>query len=252
MLTNSYIHIQGIGVATEKKIWKCGIRSWDEFKQNSGSTGLPESRIKVLLQGVNESQQRLKTKDHIFFAGALPKNEHWRAYRAFKDQTLFLDIETTGLAPWNSEITLIGVHGGGKTRVFIRGVDLEEFEDVLDNCKTLVTFNGARFDLPFIKYHFPQITFDQLHIDLMSPLRRIGLKGGLKHIETVLGISRSDGTAGLSGFDAVRLWYQYQRGSKEALDTLIKYNIEDIQNLETIIDMVYPKLIENYTGRAQT
>ena len=52
-------------------------------------------------------------------------------------------------------------------------------------------------------------------------------------------------TTGLSGFDAVRLWYQYKRGSQAALDTLVRYNIEDIQNLETIIEMLYPSLMEN-------
>ncbi|NOR59499.1 MAG: exonuclease, partial [Methanosarcinales archaeon] len=89
------------------------------------------------------------------------------------------------------------------------------------------------------------VSFDQLHIDLLYPLRRLGLTGGLKRIETELGLSRSDETTGLSGFDAVRLWYQYKRGSQAALDTLLRYNIEDIQNLETIIEMLYPSLMEN-------
>jgi len=249
MLTNSYIHIPGIGAATEQKIWKSGIRSWDEFRQDYRSTGLPESKVQLILNSIDESQQRLLDRDHTYFARTLPRNEHWRAYRMFKDHTLFLDIETTGLAPWNDEITLIGVYGSGTTRVFINGIDLEEFPGVLNDCETIVTFNGARFDLPFISHHFPGITFDQLHIDLVSPLRRIGLKGGLKHIEAELGISRSGETTGLTGFDAVRLWYQYKKGSQEALNTLIKYNIEDIKNLETIIEMMYPKMMERCMGR---
>jgi hypothetical protein len=82
-------------------------------------------------------------------------------------------------------------------------------------------------------------------IDLLYPLRRLGLTGGLKRIETELGLSRSDETTGLSGFDAVRLWYKYKRGSQAALDTLVRYNIEDIQNLEIIIEMLYTSLMEN-------
>ncbi|MCD4816790.1 MAG: ribonuclease H-like domain-containing protein [Methanosarcinales archaeon] len=78
----------------------------------------------------------------------------------------------------------------------------------------------------------------------MSP-RRLGLTRGLKRIETQLGLSRSDETTGLSGFDAVRLWYRYKRGSQAALDKLVRYNIEDIQNLETIIEMLYASLMEN-------
>jgi len=106
-------------------------------------------------------------------------------------------------------------------------------------CKVIVTFNGARFDLPFIEQHLPGVNFDQLHIDLLYPLRRLGLTRGLKRIETELGLSRSDQTIGLSGFDAVRLWYQYKRGSQAALDKLVRYNIEDIQNLETIIELTF-------------
>jgi len=33
MLTNSYIHLPGIGATTEKKIWDSGIKSWDEFRE---------------------------------------------------------------------------------------------------------------------------------------------------------------------------------------------------------------------------
>jgi len=82
-------------------------------------------------------------------------------------------------------------------------------------------------------------------IDLLYPLRRLGLTGGPKRIDPELRLSRYGETTGLSGFDAVRLWYQYKRGSQGALDTFEIYNIEDIQNLETIIEMLYPLLMEN-------
>jgi uncharacterized protein YprB with RNaseH-like and TPR domain len=110
--------------------------------------------------------------------------------------------------------------------------------------RLLVSFNGARFDLPFIKSEFPEIEFKQLHIDLMYPLKRIGYKGGLKNIEKLLGISRSEDTEDMTGFDAVRLWKQYERGDLEALEKLIKYNKEDIVNLKTIIELTYPKMVE--------
>jgi hypothetical protein len=28
MLTNTFIHIQGIGVKTEQKLWGCGLTDW--------------------------------------------------------------------------------------------------------------------------------------------------------------------------------------------------------------------------------
>ena len=101
---------------------------------------------------------------------------------------------------------MIGVHGSDRTKVFISGIDLEDFPQALKGCKVIVTFNRARFDLPFIEQHLPSVNFDQLHIDLLYPLCRPSLTGGLKRIETELGLSRSDETTGLSGFDAVRLF----------------------------------------------
>ncbi len=248
MLTNSYIHIPRIGASTEQKIWATGIRSWDEFCENHHKIDMSQSKIEQLLEGIERSRQRLEASDHTYFASTLPSNEHWRAYQHFKTDTLFLDIETTGLSQNRDEITMIGVYGGGESRVFINGIDLDEFPQVLEGCKTIITFNGARFDLPFISRHFPEICFDQLHIDLMYPLRRIGLSGGLKHIEFMLGLARSTETTGLTGFDAVRLWYKYKRGDQGALDTLVKYNLEDISNLETIIDLTYDRMVQNAYG----
>ena len=78
----------------------------------------------------------------------------------------------------------------------------------------------------------------------MHSLRRIGYNGGLKHIEKLFGISRSEDTEGLTGFDAVRLWKQYERGDQEALDKLIEHNREDLMNLKTIIELTYTKMVE--------
>jgi len=56
----------------------------------------------------------------------------------------------------------------------------------------IVTFNGTCFDVPFIKKIFPEINFNQIHIDLRYFLKRLGLSGGLKIIENEMNIKRSD------------------------------------------------------------
>jgi len=189
---------------------------------------LSESKLRSIPEGISTSKEKLNARDHTYFANNLPKKEHWRAYREFKEDTIFLDTETTGLSPYYNEITMIGVHSSDGTKVFISGIALEDFPQALKGCKVIFTFNWARFDLPFIKQYLPGANFDLLHINLLYPLRRLGLTRGLKRIETELGLSRSDETTGLSGFDAVRLWYQYKRVNQVVLDTPSKYNIENI------------------------
>ena len=156
-----------------------------------------------------------------------------------------MDIETTGLSPASSCITVVGIYDGKDAKTFVRGIDLDDIVEEFEKYDFLVTFNGARFDLPFIKREFPQITFNQLHADLMYPLRRISLTGGLKKIEVELGISRNEDVVGISGFDAVRLWKQYERGDQDALELLLEYNREDIVNLKTIIEKTLPRFIDH-------
>ncbi|WP_370573091.1 ribonuclease H-like domain-containing protein [Methanomethylovorans sp.] len=249
MLESTYIHIPMIGATIEKRIWTSGVRTWKEFLGEKDNVPIPDKKKSLICAGIVDSIDRLKAKDHTFFARSLPSSEHWRTYRHFSDKVACIDIETTGLAPGHDNITVVGIYDGKEARTYVKGIDLEEIAEELPKYKTLITFNGARFDLPFIKREFPDIEFDQLHIDLMYPLRRIGLSGGLKKIEQMLDISRSEETTGLSGFDAVRLWREYERGNKRSLDLLLEYNREDIVNLKTIIDMVYDKLLENKFGQ---
>ena len=245
MLESTYIHIPMIGATIEKRIWKSGVRTWKEFLSERDNICIPDKKKSLICAGIVDSIDRLEAKDHSFFARSLPSSEHWRAYRHFPDKVACVDIETTGLAPGHDRITVIGIYDGKEARTYVKGIDLEEIVEELPKYKTLITFNGARFDLPFIKREFQEIEFDQLHIDLMYPLRRIGFSGGLKKVEQMLDISRSENTTGLSGFDAVRLWREYERGNQKSLETLLEYNREDIVNLKTIIDMVYDKLVEN-------
>ena len=80
------------------------------------------------------------------------------------------------------------------------------------------------------------------HIDLRFALRRLGYRGGLKSIERQLGIRRPDEVAGIDGFEAVRLWYRYLRGDGKALDTLVSYNRQDVENMRPLMELAYEKL----------
>jgi uncharacterized protein YprB with RNaseH-like and TPR domain len=149
----------------------------------------------------------------------------------------YLDIETT----FSGSISVIGIyrHDLGTIQLVGGGVrDLPLYE-ALDGVDTLVTFNGTCFDLPVIRRRlYADLKRDFEHCDLLYICRRRGLRGGLKKVEELLGIGRA--TAGISGWDAPRLWHRYEAtGDENALRTLLEYNREDVVNLA---------LLENQLG----
>jgi uncharacterized protein YprB with RNaseH-like and TPR domain len=112
-----------------------------------------------------------------------------------------------------------------------------------------VTFFGAGFDLPMIKKRWSFLEIDQIHLDLCPTMRKLGIQGGLKKIEKQLGLQRDEEAEGLNGLDAIRLWRQYERrGDVGALEKLIKYNREDVVNLERLAEHAYTLLHEQTIG----
>ena len=243
MLTRTFIHIAGIGPKTESRIWQRGVHCWEDFLRHPPAAGLSAAKTGRIAEAAAISVQRLKQGDHRHFASSLAMREHWRAYPEFAHRIAYLDIETTGLEG-DDQVTIIGVYDGRDVRIYTKGDDLEQFADDIGHYSLLVTFFGNCFDLPFLRRRFPQVRFDQLHIDLCPALRRLGYKGGLKKIERQLGIERSPETEGLDGWEAVRLWREWEQGSQQALDLLKAYNREDITNLERLMRLAYRGLCE--------
>jgi len=239
MLKNTFVHIKGIGCVTERRIWKSGIRTWKDYIENWSKLKMPESKKRFILKNVEESLNELKAGNHGYFRTILPKSELWRAYKEFESSAVFLDIETTGLGFEKHDITVIGLFDGKKIKTFINGINLDDFQFELPKYSVMITFNGIRFDIPFITEKYPNVHFDQIHIDLRFLLKRLGYTGGLKRIERDLGITRDEKIKDLRGLDAVRLWKRYERGDDRALELLIKYNSEDIKNLKLIMKKAY-------------
>ena len=236
MLRATFLHFSGVGPVTEAELWHAGLRDWQELLDRRESLGLSASARLRLEREVLGSERALAERDAAWFGGRLPVREHWRLYPEFAKETAFLDIETTGLSPYEGIVTVVSVHGAAGTRTFIAGEDLEELPAYLRRFRVLVTFNGSRFDLPFLSVSFPQLIVPPVHIDLRFLLYRLGHAGGLKRIEERLGIGDRSGVEGIHGLDAVRLWQEYRRGSRTALDRLVRYNRADTVNLEPLLD----------------
>lgn len=246
MLEATFIHAPTIGRTTELRLWHEGVADWNRLLSLSPSElPLTETQYAAIAPVAEESLKRLDAEDFEWFTKRLAPAEHWRAVPSFGHRLAFVDIETTGGMDAD-DITLIGVFDGRTMRQFVKGENLEEFPDSIEDAALLVTFFGTGFDLPFIKRRFPHLKMPQLHVDLCYLLRRLGYRGGLKKIEAQLGVGRTSETRGLGGMDAVRLWFEYQRGNLHSRDVLMQYNAEDVRNMSELLTIGFKKM-ERYT-----
>jgi hypothetical protein len=239
LLEHTFIHIPGIGPKTERHLWRHGILTWKHFLSNR-ETPLSQARDALVRQNLETS---LENKDNIrFFLDRLSSADLWRVFDRFKDRAVFLDIETTGLYQGVDEITIIGLYNGETVKTFVKGINLAEFESEITPYELVITFNGAQFDLPFIRRQFPNISLPPAHIDLRFFLKRLGYRGGLKAIEKAFGLSRDSAIDGIDGYEAVLLWRAYQWGDESALDRLILYNTADIVHLKPLMERGYQEM----------
>ena len=151
----------------------------------------------------------------------------------------YLDIETTGLSPRVNKITVVGIYiCDGRNGKFIQlvGKDISSRSilDTLEGVDIIHTYNGSRFDLPFIYCSLGiNLASSFKHHDLMYDCWRCNLYGGFKAVERQLGIRRK--LTEVNGYEAVRLWWKYMDYfDLDALNTLLKYNKEDVLNLKTL------------------
>jgi len=237
MLQNTFCHVPGIGLKTERKLWESGILSWyDLMRAASGDCRLKNlNRLEYYLE---ESIRRLEEGDSVYFARALPSSEAWRLFPEFRRFAAYLDIETTGTVGAADHITTIALYDGELISHYIYGYNLDSFIWDVQRYKVFVTYNGKSFDIPYINRFF-DINVGGAQIDLRFILHSLGYKGGLKGCEKQLGLKR-DGLDGVDGYFAVLLWDEYRcRGNIRALETLLAYNVLDAVNLETLMVMAY-------------
>ncbi len=236
MLKETFLHLKGIGEVSEQRLWRSGIRTWQHLLDacETGEKKIPAE----VSSGVRKSLKYYEEGLWSYFDQEIPSRHKWRAIGDLGHRALFVDIETTGMSR-EDDTTVIGTFDGETFRAFVKGRNLADAQEYLEAFPLIITFNGACFDLPMIRVCFPTILYNHIHVDLRFPLKRLGFSGGLKKIEQRLGISRSAETTGLDGWDAVRLWCEYGRGNELSLETLLKYNEEDVRNMKPLMDFVF-------------
>jgi len=236
-LENSFILFPGIGEKTEKKLWKNGIKHWDHLEDSSKySDKIHDHREKA--------RKNLQVGNETFFKDKLPNKSLWRSYKNFEENVCFFDIETTGLKPERNKTTTVSFYRNGESKTLIRGQDLtkENLEKEMFESSIMVSFNGKRFDQPFLEKSF-DMDIQNPHIDLMYLYKRLGYSGGLKKIEKQLSVDRE--LEDIDGREAIRLWKKYENnGDEEALQKLVRYNQYDAENLQELLELAREKLIK--------
>ncbi len=172
------------------------------------------------------------------------------------ERLLFFDIETTGLSAKRDLVYLIGCVylKNGVWRLKQWFADSAEAEAELlvhfflfaSRFSVLVHFNGAAFDLPFLKeraalHHTPVPGRIPESLDLYRELRPLKKLLGLadcrqKTLEAFLGTGRKDP---YDGGRLIRFYWQYLRTGETALsDALLLHNEEDVKGLPALLSLL--------------
>jgi uncharacterized protein YprB with RNaseH-like and TPR domain len=228
----------GIGPWLEGKLWSAGITRWQEFPPAPAVALSPrlDARLRPALLAAEEALAR---RDADALAAMLPRAERWRLHGVFAAETAYLDVETDGEA-----LTAVGVLDDRGPRLFLAGRDLESFPEEARGWKVLATYNGLAFDLPVLRRAFPRWRPPRAHVDLRHLWSRLGHRGGLKALEEACGRPRPPHLRGLDGRDAIRLWRRHLEGDASALRLFAEYNLHDVVNLRTLLDLGYNRMID--------
>jgi uncharacterized protein YprB with RNaseH-like and TPR domain/predicted nuclease with RNAse H fold/adenylate kinase family enzyme len=272
MIERTFVHIPGVGTATEERLWQRGFRSWDQLYEALHS-GLsirdvlrlgpstqrslfpdlqrcePDRRSLAWLDVLDQSVKALREHAYHFFIERLWPRDHWRLLASRIGEALYLDIETTGLSRDLHYMTVVGALYGGRFFQWVWPERLEDLGELIERAPLIVTFNGRRFDVPFLCSQ-AFLPAPPAHIDLLDVARAAGLTGGQKEVEKQLGLPRDREVADVDGPQAVALWCRALYGDGESYRRLLAYNRTDVEMLPQIAARLCDKLAEAVTNES--
>ena len=172
------------------------------------------------------------------------------------EDALLYDIETTGLNPKASQLYLLGIllfhkENSELIQYFAESVRdeeeiLEQFFQLCQTKKVLISFNGEGFDNRFIEamaksYGKLPLHLNLKQLDLFKLIRKrkkfYGLEScSLKSCERFLGIYREDRC---NGGELISVYREYlQDKDRKKKNSLLLHNREDIQNLPALFSFL--------------
>ena len=179
------------------------------------------------------------------------------------EEMLLFDIETTGLKKEITMVYLIGCvyfkNGNWVIRQYLAQSALEE-EEILEafisfseNFKTLVHFNGDKFDIPYIAYKSEYYGLDfsperflsfDIYKSAKTARKLLGAESmSQKAIEEFLGIYRDDK---LNGGLLIPYYLEYEKNRDQQLEVfLLLHNFDDLQGMLKILPVLsYTEIIK--------
>lgn len=171
------------------------------------------------------------------------------------DQSLFFDIETTGLSAASSCVFLIGsIFFDGENWVLVQFLAespsdepdlLDSFFQLADARKTLIHFNGSSFDIPFLRerarhYQITSPFETSASLDLYQKFRPLKKILQLKRmnqtaLESFLSWNRTDR---LTGKHMIALFKKYTLSHEPLIaDLLLLHNHDDLLGMTQILKL---------------
>ncbi|MEE1008852.1 MAG: ribonuclease H-like domain-containing protein [Agathobacter sp.] len=172
------------------------------------------------------------------------------------DNSIFIDIETTGFSAKYSYIYLIGTahieNDNIITNQFFAPTPANEpdilkaFISAIADFDTIITFNGQMFDIPFIEskcqdYNINCPLKEHPQIDIFKEIHPIKTLLNLENykqqnLETFLNIYRKDS---LSGKELIDCYKEYiKKPTEDARNLLFLHNYEDIIHLPSLYSLL--------------
>lgn len=198
----------------------------------------------------------------LLFETKLPRDSYAPALSNLPAKTapsslLFLDIETTGFSPASSQIYLIGalsfcdagdavLHQWFADSLSEEQTLLRSFFAFAAPFETLVHFNGARFDLPFLRqcsaqYHLPFPLAAKQSLDFyaaVSPFRALfaGQRLTQRALEARMQLVREDP---FTGAELIAQYVRWQSTQDETLlQNLLTHNAADVTALPALLPLL--------------
>lgn len=166
------------------------------------------------------------------------------------------DIETTGLNPERNSLILIGFFKNGKAyqyfaeNILEEGDIIEAFLKDLGNKEVLITYNGASFDIPFLRMRMEANGISDAdlgriyNLDVYQIIRYYSPLNGIlpdlkqKTVERYMGLS-ADRADSISGAESIGLYFDYVRnGNIAALKKILLHNRDDIIQLYRLLGVL--------------